>query len=123
MRRTPLIVATLGLAVLLAACDPTHPVTTPGPAGATCIVGTVDCNDADLGQADNDEGAARSLLGVAKHDLADDVRIARIDDETFALTDDYVIGRTTVELERDGNHVPRVVKVTVELEDGPITVD
>src|SRR5437868_4512259 len=119
MHRTRLIVATLGLAVLLAACDPARPA--PGPAGATCIVGATDCNDMSFGHSATEDDA-RSLLGAAKHELPDDVRIARIDDETFTLTADYVVGRTTVELERDDHHIPRVVKVTVELKDGPVTV-
>lgn len=93
-----------------------------GAAGSACLEGSTEpCNDTGP-PADNDEGAARSLLGVAQDDLADDVRIARSDDESFMLTEDYRIGRITVELDTDADGVTRVTVVTIELEDGPVTV-
>ena len=93
-----------------------------GAAGGTCLEGSTEpCNDTGA-PAGNDEGAARSLLGVAKEDLGSDVRIARIDDEQFALTEDYRIGRITVELDTDADGVARVTVVTIEAEDGPVTV-
>ena len=61
---------------------------------------------------------ARAVLGMAEGDLPDDVRIARRGDETFALTEDYVLGRRTVELDDDGDSY-RVTSVVVELPDGP----
>ena len=122
MRRTPLLIATLGLSFLLAACDPTDVVTTPlDPAGSACLVGDPDCQDTGPSAEDSETGA-RSMLGLARHELADDVRIARIDEVQFPLTEDYVIGRVTVELDTDTNGTARVTSVLVEHEDGPITV-
>lgn len=63
---------------------------------------------------------ARGLLGTPEAELAGSVRIARRGGEGFALTDDYVLGRDTVELDEvDGTYV--VTSVTVELPDGPRT--
>ena len=65
--------------------------------------------------------AARDLLGVAEEDLPSGVRVARRGDEHMVLTEDYVLGRMTVELDaRDGGKF-RVVAVTVEMKDGPRT--
>jgi hypothetical protein len=85
-----------------------------------CLEGATDCVDTPL--TDDPAGALRSLLGVAEADLGDDVRIARIGTESYALTEDYVVGRVTVELDPDASGVNRVVKVTLEHEDGPVTV-
>ena len=90
-------------------------------AGGSCLEGSTDCGDMGA-PANNDEGAARSLLGVAREDLGPDVRIARIDDEQFMLTEDYVVGRLTVELDTGDDGVARVTVVTLEAEDGPVTV-
>jgi hypothetical protein len=65
---------------------------------------------------------ARAVLGMAEEELPDDVRIARRGDETFALTEDYVLGRRTVELDDDGDGY-RVTSVVVELPDGPQTFE
>ena len=144
MIRTPFLIASLAAAsFLLGACGDDDPTTTSaavgdqteepatsspdapdssGAAGGTCLEGSTEpCNDTGA-PANNDEGAARSLLGVAKEDLGSDVRIARIDDEQFALTEDYRIGRITVELDTDADGVARVTVVTIEAEDGPVTV-
>jgi hypothetical protein len=115
MRRTPLVVAALGLTVLLTACDPTDAPMHPA-AGATCIVGATDCNDMSFGHRATEDDAA-GLVGLTEAELPSDVRIARIDDETFPLTEDYRVGRLTVEI-TDGH----VVQVTLEAEDGPVTV-
>jgi len=113
MKRLPLVVAGLAMTALLAACDPQpEPF---NPAAGMCPYGTTDCVDAPL--EDDPAGAIRSLLGVAQEDLGDDVRIARVDDELFPLTEDYVLGRITVEID-DG----LVTVVTLEHEDGPVTV-
>lgn len=64
---------------------------------------------------------AQSLLGTAEADLADDIRVGRRGGEQMALTEDYVIGRYTVELDDDGTGTFRVTAVTVEMEDGPET--
>lgn len=64
--------------------------------------------------------AARGLLGMYERDLPDDVRVARRGDESFPVTDDYVLGRRTVELDAEANGY-RVTAVIVELPDGPET--
>ena len=64
---------------------------------------------------------ARVYLGAFEGDLPDDVRIARRGEERFMLTEDYVLGRSTVELDQDHGDGFRVVSVTVELPDGPET--
>ena len=98
------------------------PPDSSGAAGGTCLEGSTEpCNDVGA-PADNDEGAARSLLGVAKEDLGPDVRIARIDDETFMLTQDHVPGRLTVELDTDADGVARGTAVTMETEESSVTV-
>lgn len=67
---------------------------------------------------------AQAYLGATQDQLPEAVRIGRIDDEEMMLTEDYQIGRITVELddlEGDGN--PIVTKATVELPDGPETFE
>jgi hypothetical protein len=117
MTRTPLLLAAaLGLASVVGACAPSPlaPVdTTDVAAGSSCLAGASDCSDT----GPTTEDAARSWLGTARADLPSDVRIARIDDESFALTDDYVTDRVTVEIDDDV-----VTVVTIEAEDGPVTV-
>lgn len=102
------------------------------PAGATCLEGTEDCNDtappADGGDPDAvDEGAdvraAEGLLGTSESDLPDDVRVSRRGEEQMALTEDYVIGRITVELDDTDGSGFRVVTAVVELTDGPQTFE
>ena len=128
-RRLPITAALLALA--LTACDPSTVDTalddTADPAGASCPVGTPDCVDAappaDGGDPDAiDEGAilreAEALLGTARADLPADVRIGRIGDEHLPLTEDYVVGRMTVELDA----AETVVAVIVELTEGPHTL-
>jgi len=118
MRRTPLVVAALAMTALLSACDPEDAVPSPGPASGTCMVGADDCDDGAFGHKANEDDA-RSLLGLREDELPDDVRIARDGDEHYALTEDYVVGRLTVELDPDADGVHRVVLVTLEEEDGP----
>ena len=124
MRRTPLVAAAFALTVLLAACDnPADPIEEPvtagpGPAAGMCLEGATDCNDTGVSPEDATT-AAESFLGLTRDELPDDVRIARVGDEWFPMTEDYVIGRTTVELDETGH----VVKVTIELEDGPVVVE
>ncbi|MDX1659512.1 MAG: hypothetical protein R3343_11880 [Nitriliruptorales bacterium] len=123
-------------AVILTGCGGTADAAdAPGgeaPIAGACHVDHPDCVDTgvdpeatpdDLGDefpVDDAESAAQSLLGATESDLSDDVRIARRGDESFMLTEDYVIGRMTVELDdRDGVYV--VTAVTVELPEGPVT--
>ncbi|MCC5948060.1 MAG: hypothetical protein JJT89_06350 [Nitriliruptoraceae bacterium] len=70
--------------------------------------------------ADEAREQARGFLGMDEDDLPEEVRVARRGEETFALTEDYVLGRSTVDLDDEGEGF-RVVAVTVELPDGPET--
>lgn len=97
---------------------------------STCLVGTVDCVDADLGGDRLDQAAieeleeqARGLLGMNEADLPSDVRIGRIGDEHMMLTEDFVLGRMTVSLEDLDGSGYRVVDVTVEIPNGTATYD
>ena len=95
-----------------------------------CAPGVTDCVDAELVEGlpadDFDADAAiqeaRGVLGMHEEDLPEDVRISRRGDEELMLTEDYVLGRRTVQLEDDGSG-HRVVSVTVELPDGPETFE
>jgi hypothetical protein len=65
---------------------------------------------------------ARFYLGRLQDELNELVRVGRIGDEHMALTDDYVVGRITVELDDvDGGAI--VTSATVELPDGPETFE
>ena len=64
---------------------------------------------------------AHALLGAPEGELGAEVRISRRGAETMMLTEDYVLGRMTVELDDAGDGY-RVTSVTVELPDGPETV-
>lgn len=95
---------------------PSAPVQTPAPdtpgGQGTGPFGGID--------AAAEVAEARGLLGTPEDELPGSVRIARRGGEGFALTDDYVPGRDTVELDEvDGTYV--VTSVTVELRDGPRT--
>jgi uncharacterized protein len=65
---------------------------------------------------------ARNFLGMAEDELPPEVRIGRRGDEEYILTQDYVPGRVTVELdEQDGAW--RVTSLEVELPEGPETFE
>ena len=67
---------------------------------------------------------ARFYLGAQQDELSEHVRVGRIDAEHMALTEDYRIGRITVELDdRDGDGTAVVTSATVELPDGPETFE
>lgn len=109
-----------------------------GDAGA-CLAGDEDCaDDPSQGQGapaptdgtlpdDAYVAVAKGMLGLSQDEfdgLSWDVpvRIGRVGDESYALTEDYVIGRQTVEFDdTDGTMV--VTSVTVELPGGPVEVD
>jgi hypothetical protein len=101
-----------------------------GPAAGMCHESEPDCVDTvvdgDGSGAGDDEHAtleeARGLLGQTEEELDDAVRVGRRGDDHMALTEDYVIGRMTAELDEDGAGVFRVTAVTVELTEGPQTV-
>lgn len=102
---------------------------TPTSAGM-CAEDTPDCDDtAVLDDPAGDEfdstaaiGQAEDLLGLAESELSPDVRIGRRGEEQLALTEDYVIGRMTAELDINDMDEWIVTAVTVELPDGPQTV-
>jgi hypothetical protein len=115
------LVAALLLSVALAGCGaPDTPVEQPaGGAGGevTDGAGGEGTDEFDTEQARAD---ARALVGTPESELDGSVRVGRRGDEQMMLTEDYVLGRMTVELdERDGEF--RVTAVTVELPDGPET--
>jgi hypothetical protein len=67
---------------------------------------------------------ARFYLGKSQGELHELVRIGRIGDEHLALTEDYQVGRITVELDDvAGSGTPVVTSATVELPGGPETFD
>ena len=129
--------ALLAAASLVACGDDDDTVTSNAdtPAGSTgdvasaCMEGAEDCDDTPDATASDDDAIdehaviekAKALVGTPEDELDADVRIARRGEETFALTEDYVIGRMTVELDPDDAGVYRVVKVVVELTEGPMT--
>jgi hypothetical protein len=65
---------------------------------------------------------AASYLGTPEAGLDPAWRIGRRGDETFALTEDFVVGRFTVELDDDGTGAFAVTGVTIELPGGAQTV-
>lgn len=65
---------------------------------------------------------AASSLGTPEPGLDPTWRIARRGDEQFALTEDFVVGRFTVELDDDGTGAFAITAVTVELPGGARTV-
>jgi hypothetical protein len=110
--------------------DPDQPVDAPA---ASCPEGTTDCVDTpqltDDEPVEVDETGIRQLEADARHHLGLDeseltelMRVGRRGDEVMALTEDYVIGRITVELDDlDGDGTHTVTSSTVELPDGPRT--
>lgn len=131
MRASALASALAAVTLLAGACagagsdapGPDDPVSSTPDDGAVV-------DDPDLGQdggaddewaefpADEAREQARGFLGMNEGDLPEEVRIGRRGDETFMLTEDYILGRSTVELDDDGDGF-RVISVTVELPDGP----
>ncbi len=88
----------LMLALVVAACDPgveapvpdTPPATAPGEVGPDVDVVTIESRLVGLSLVDAE--AQAEMWGLP-------LRVARIDDETFAVTDDLVVGRITVEVD------------------------
>lgn len=137
---TPLAGALLA-ATLLAGCGATTSDTAGAdepvgaPVAGMCAPDQPDCVDTIVeGEEPTDDGdapmsaddhraRAEALLGVAEADVPADVRVARRGDEAFMLTEDYVIGRRTVELDDAGDGTYEVTKVVLELEDGPETFE
>lgn len=84
---------------------------------------TIDGQRLDAERLDALEQEARGLLGRNESDLPSDVRIGRRGDEAMMLTDDFVIGRMTVELDDTDGSGFRVVSVTVEIPNGSQTYE
>jgi hypothetical protein len=120
--------AMLALVVLgLAACGSVGAVDespdTPTTGAGMCAPDIPECVDVVV---DDDPAGgtyldARELLGKAEEELPADVRVSRRGDEHFMLTEDYVVGRHTVELDADADGVFRVTAVVTEHADGPET--
>lgn len=116
------------------------------PAAGTCPEGATDCmvdpmdpdesvsSPADGGGSIDSPGAAddeypseaarqraREQLGRPEGELDPDIRIGRRGEEQMMLTEDYALGRITVELDDDGTGTFVVTQATVELPDGPET--
>jgi hypothetical protein len=116
------------------------------PAAGMCLEGATDCMDtpmdpdeavsspADGGGAIGSPGAAddeypseaarqraQEQLGRPEGELEADIRIGRRGEEQMMLTEDYQLGRITVELDDDGSGAFVVTQATVELPDGPET--
>ncbi len=105
--------------------DTPIPVEPDGGIGDTPIPvepdGGIGDTPGDQFPVDDARDDAHGLLGRSERDLPADVRIARIGTEQFALTEDYVLGRFTVDLDDLDGSGYRVTSVTVELPDGPET--
>lgn len=116
---------TVVLAVsLLAACGDDDDVeTTTGEPVQDSMGSDVDDDGSDELTAEAARQRARDLLGTpeAELDLGPDLRIGRRGEEQFMLTEDYVIGRITVELDDEGSGTYVVTEATVELPGGPET--
>ena len=92
---------------------------TPMPVEPDGGIGDTPGDEFPVEQARDD---AHGVLGRYERDLPADVRVGRRGDEYLALTEDYVLGRLTVELDDEGDGY-RVTSVTVELPDGPETFE
>lgn len=114
MAATLLFVAACSSAVAAAPSED-EVVRGPGSSAGMCAAGMPDCSDV-VTEPDHETvtAVAFDLLGRNDADLADDVRIARRGSESFALTQDVVIGRMTVELDADEAGVMVVTQVLVE---------
>jgi hypothetical protein len=89
--------------------------------GYRCLpeaVGCVDTPGLEPAALEEARHVAQGLLGVAEDELPLDVRVSRRGDEQFAVTEDYVIGRSTVELDDTDGSGYRVVFVALETPDG-----
>jgi hypothetical protein len=125
MRRLRPAAALAAFAILLGACAAADATDLPPEEPVSGIPDDGDAVDpapADEYPTDQAREEARGLLGMHEEALPEGVRIGRRGDEDFALTEDYVLGRSTVQLDDDGSGF-RVTSVTVELPDGPETYE
>jgi hypothetical protein len=133
MHRFPVAAIVAASVLLVSACAGAQAVDTPvadtpvtdPPVTGMCAPEYPDCVDVIVVDPDDTLAEARSLLGLPESALGGHVRIARRGDEHFALTEDYVLDRLTVELDEDAEGIHRVTSVVVERFDGParITAD
>ncbi len=107
------------------------------PSAGMCAPDTPDCVDTVVLDGEEDPAGqepvsdefdseaaateAEGLLGLTDTELGADVRIGRRGEEQMMLTEDYVLGRMTVELDINDMDEWIVTAVTVELPDGPQT--
>ena len=77
----------------------------------------------DAAALDALEQRARGLLGGDEANLPANVRIGRRGNETMMLTEDFVQGRMTVELDDTDGSGFRVVNVTVEIPGGTLSYE
>jgi hypothetical protein len=132
------VIATMALTGCAAQTSSRTTVSAPSGGGAggaagMCAEGATDCVDtpqllSEEPVAIDETGIkqfrrdAKYYLGRSQDELNETIRIGRIGDEQFALTEDYRAGRITVELDKvDGKGEPIVTSATVELPDGPET--
>jgi hypothetical protein len=131
MRSHTLVSVLAAVSLLVGACagadadaaapTPDEPVSsTPDDGGHDLDEGGPSDEWADF-PTDEAREQARGLLGMGEDDLPEEVRIGRRGEEILVLTEDYILGRSTVELDDDGDGF-RVSSVTVELPDGPETL-
>ena len=131
---TKALVAVAALSMVVAACGTYQAQPAGGggdAAGAACLVGDETCYETgaegngaeDVFDAESVRQDAHGLLGMYEEDLPENVRISRRGDEQMILTEDYVHGRLTVELDDTDGSGFRVVTVTVELPNGPATFE
>lgn len=128
-RTTGSILAVAALALALASCDsgsdsvispPSDPISDPATDPIT--------DTRPSGQEFSTQERVDMLLGSTQEQAENlaiefgwTVRVGRVDDEQFMLTEDYQLGRMTIELDSDDTGTPVVTSVTVELDGGPQT--
>jgi len=136
--RTPVVAVAAALTLFLGACgqadaadpSPDEPVSGDASSGA-CPMENPSCVDTVSEPVDLDVEAARAgadgLLGVTEEELVADVRVSRRGDERFMLTEDYVLGRMTIELDPAFSDIleniedPRLIAHTGSAADLPTT--
>jgi hypothetical protein len=104
------------------AASPSPDTPVDEPVLGMCAPDVPDCVDVVVVDSEASLDEARALLGLDEVSLDPAVRVARRGDEHFALTEDYVLDRMTVELDPDADGVYRVTSVVLERFDGPAVV-
>lgn len=131
---TAVVGATAALAIVLSACSsstPSTPDANPGidvgePNGPTGGAGDTQLAGQEFTtqeRVDMVMGSTREQAENMALEFGWNLRVGRIDDESFAVTEDYAIGRMTIELDTQGTDPAVVTRIIVELEDGPETFE